>query len=316
MNLTYTPAKEEDVDYIISMLSNIYPISKKLQKEFKKHAVEVILQPNDHILREGGICKYMYFIKSGAVMGYTFHHEKQIITYITVENEFVSSLSGLYGEQPSKEAIKAIEPTNLLGVHTDILLGWYDQFFELNFVIRKVYENYYRDAQERSHIIRVGDAKERYLYFSRTREAAVKRLPVPILASFLDMKAQTLIKIKEELKNELTAKESKSLIITLIDYTITNQSFTNPKITSKIFADQNQISKKVLEHCLRKNLDINFKDFINGYRIAYFKELILKDKYSKKFTIDALAYRAGFSSRSKFYLAYKKLEGFLPSNKR
>lgn len=132
-NLLFRKANREDVDYIISMLSTIYPVSQELAAEFKKNAVETHLKTDDHILQQGDICKYMYFIKSGSVMGYTFHKETQIITYITVENEFVSSLSGLYGEQPSREAIKAIEPTVLLGVHTDILLGWYDKFFDLKF---------------------------------------------------------------------------------------------------------------------------------------------------------------------------------------
>jgi AraC-like DNA-binding protein len=313
MDLIYARAKENDVDYIIAMLSYLYPVSKKLQKEFKKHAVEVKLQQEDHVLLQGGICKYMYFIKSGAVMGYTYHQDKEIITYITVENEFVSSLSGLYGEQPSREAIKAIEPTVLLGVHTDILLGWYDKFFDLNFIIRKVYEIYYRDAQERSHIIRVGDAKERYLYFSKTREAAVERLPIPILAAFLNMKPATLIKLKKDLKKGGTTDESEILLEMLIDSLVSNQSFRNNKLTAQVLAKDNKISVKKLNSCIKNNLQKSFKDFINSYRIAYFKELVIQDKNLKMFTIEAMALQAGFTSKSSFYLAYKKQEGTNPS---
>lgn len=313
MDLIYARANEKDVDYIITMLSTTYPVSDELATEFKKHAVEVVLKTDEHILYEKGICKYMYFIKSGAVMGYTYHQEKQIITYITVENEFVSSLSGLYGDQPSREAIKAIEPTVLLGVHTDILLGWYDKFFDLNFIIRKVYENYYRDAQERSHIIRVGDGKERYLYFSQTREAAVERLPIPILASFLDMKPQTLLKIKKDIQIETIVGESEFLFKKITEHLTVNQSFKNKNLSAQLLADVNQISVKKLNDCIKKSLKLNFKDFINSYRISYFKELVKQDKNFKNFTIEALAHQAGFSSRSSFYLAYKKQEGIIPS---
>ncbi len=67
-NLIFKKGNKRDIDFIIVMLSNLYPVSKELQKEFKTHAVEVTLQTDDHILLAGGICKYMYFIKSGALM--------------------------------------------------------------------------------------------------------------------------------------------------------------------------------------------------------------------------------------------------------
>ncbi len=170
----------------------------------------------------------------------------------------MSSLSGLYGEQPLVESIKAIEPTVLLGVHTDILLGWYNKFFDLNFIIRKVYKNYYRQAQERSHVIRVGNAKERYLYFSKNRAAAVERLPIPILAGFLNMKPETLIRIRKEIKKEVGGSESEMLLNTLIDNLLAKQSFKDKNLTAKIFAKQNHITVKKLNDCINKNSFLNF----------------------------------------------------------
>lgn len=307
--LNLIAANVADIEYLCAMLSTIYPVSKELENEFKRYAIEVNLGLGDHLLEEGSICKYMYFIKSGAVMGYTHHNQKEITTYISIENEFVSSLSGLYGEMPSREGIKAIEPTVLLGVSTDILLTWYDRFFDLNFIIRKVYENYYRDAQERSHIIRVGDAKERFLYFLKTRGEAVDRLPTAILASFLDMKPQTLLKLRLELKNELSEEEIKSLLSKLENYLLVNQSFKDSKLNVAKFALANNITPKQLNSCINKNLKLNFKDFINRYRIANFKEQMLNDDNLKNLTVEAMAKFAGFSSRSSFYLALKQQEG-------
>lgn len=314
MYLNYKKAKETDVDYIIAMLSGLYPISKALAKEFKKHAITISLETDEHILKEGGICNYMYFIKSGAMMGYTIHKEKQIITYISVENEFVSSLSGLYGQQPSREAIKAIEPTVLLGVNTDILLGWYEKFFDLNYIIRKVYESYYRDAQERSHIVRVGDAKERYLYFLRTRNKAVERLPVEILAPFLDMKPQTLIRVKKEVNKGVTNEGSKELMNDIQEFIIKNETFRDKKASLKSLSRDINLSVSVLSNAIKSNLKLSFKDFINGYRIDYFKQLLKDVKHLRSFTIESLSADSGFSSRSGFYAAFKKREGISPKN--
>ena len=310
--INHVKAVVADVHYLIAMLSTIFPVSVELAKEFKKHAVKITLDLGEHILEQGGICKYMYFIKSGAVMGYTHHNQKKIITYITVENEFVSSLSGLYGEKPSREGIKAIEPTVLIGVHTDILLTWYERFFDLNFIIRKVYENYYRDAQERSHIIRVGDAKERFLYFSKTREAAVDRIPIDILASFLDMKPRTLLQIKKDLQRKVVNGESEVLLAELIAVMVDKQWFLDKNLTVQKFAIANQITERKLNNCISEHLNLNFKDFVNRYRISYFKKLYHQEHNLKSFTIESLALAAGFASRSSFYLAYKKVEGAFP----
>jgi AraC-like DNA-binding protein len=52
---------------------------------------------------------------------------------------------------------------------------------------------------------------------------------------------------------------------------------------------------------------LNFVDFINTYRINSIKEQIMQPENMQHFTIEALAYRSGFSSRSAFYKAFKKL---------
>jgi hypothetical protein len=49
-----------------------------------------------------------------------------------------------------------------------------------------------QDAQERTHIIRVGNAKERYLYFIEARHGFIDRLPIEHIASLLDMKPETI----------------------------------------------------------------------------------------------------------------------------
>ncbi|WP_299819208.1 cyclic nucleotide-binding domain-containing protein [uncultured Pontibacter sp.] len=144
--LAFTPVNPEDIAYIIGLFETQHPLCTELREEFHRHAIAVQLAEGKHLLHQGQRCHYIYFIRAGALMAYSLHKHKKITTYISVENEFVSSLSGLYGEEPSWEAIVAVEPKMVLGVHTATLQNWYQRFFDLNFIIRKVYEDYYRDA--------------------------------------------------------------------------------------------------------------------------------------------------------------------------
>lgn len=306
----FKPA-QSDIDHIVGMLSFFYPVSRDLAEEFHKHAFAIQLDKDQYLLRQGEICKSMYFIKTGAVMAYTEHHQKRITTYISVENEFVSSLSGLYGEQPSQEAIVAIEPSILLGVHTDILLEWYQRFFDLNFIIRKVYENYYRDAQERSFIVRMGSAKERYRYFLKSHSETVSRLPVKYVASLLDIKPETLIRIKKQ-----EGKDSKGglhQIIKQIDaYIVENKSFKDQNFKSSNLSAALNIPVYLISDAIKEHYKLGFNNYLNQHRVHYFKAEMNKQYNLQNFTIEAIALQSGFVSRSGFYKAFKKHEGISP----
>jgi AraC-like DNA-binding protein len=312
MSVKYTKTNPAHIDFIIALLSNYYPISKELATEFHKHAISIYLEKGDHILQQGEICKYMYFIKEGAMTAYSEHNLKKITTYISIENEFLSSLSGLYGKTPSKEAIVAVEPTLLLGVNTDILLGWYEKFFDLNYIIRLVYESYYQDAQERSHIVRVGNAKERYEYFIKSRGSSVERLPNDIIASFLDMKPETLLRIKKQMGQGFTKKDINSLALKIEDYVIKNEGFKNKNISTKILAKELNVSVSKIAYCFSNHYKLSFKDFVNKQRINCFKQLTIEENHLLKLTIESIASTAGFSSRSSFYKIYKQHEGIGP----
>src|SRR5690606_30117599 len=110
-----------DVKYIIELLSSIcpIPISEELKDAFFKYT-EYLEAPKETILlKSGEFCQYMYFIKTGAVMGQTTHNKKNIVTYISIENEFVSSITGLHGAAPSQESIIAVEDSQLLAIHNN-----------------------------------------------------------------------------------------------------------------------------------------------------------------------------------------------------
>ena len=310
--LQYIEANTEDIAYILGLLSRQHPISDCLQTEFYKHAIAMQLMEGEHLLYQGDQCNYMYFIREGALMAYSMFKGKKITTYISVEIEFVSSLSGLYGEQPSQEAIVAVEPTLVLGVHTDILQDWYRRFFELNYIIRQVYESYYRDAQERTHMVRIGNATERYHYFVKSKPGYIDRLPLECIASFLDMKPETLIRIKKQDKLKAQVYDAQTLLQQVADFMQETACFKDKTIKVHTLAVRLGIPAYKLSQALNTFAKTSFNDFVNQYRIAYLKEQLEKEELLQHYTMEALALQAGFASRSGFYKAFKKMEGISP----
>lgn len=134
--------------------------------------------------------------------------------------------------------------------------------------------------------------------------------------------AQTIILEKEIQKsnevNEL--RDKKEPIISETDLQQFNEIkekiqeqelFTNPKLNLRALSEALGVKEKELSRLINKCEEVNFYQFINAYRIEKFKQLV-KSSDAHHFTLLGLAIEAGFSSKSTFYMAFKKSEGMTP----
>ena len=92
----------------------------------------------------------------------------------------------------------------------------------------------------------------------------------------------------------------------------TEKPYLNGKLSLKQVATDLEISTNYLSQVINENMDMNFFDFVNGYRVEMVKEMI-KDPSTKNFTLLAIAYDCGFNSKSSFNSIFKKHTGVTPS---
>ena len=88
--------------------------------------------------------------------------------------------------------------------------------------------------------------------------------------------------------------------------------YLNGKLSLKEVAEKTNISTNHLSQVINENLEKNFFDFVNGYRLNLVKQKIKKPS-NKKYTILSLAYECGFNSKSSFNSIFKKHEGMTPT---
>jgi len=72
------------------------------------------------------------------------------------------------------------------------------------------------------------------------------------------------------------------------------------------------INVPTLSALINKEYGMNFNDYINQFRVRYFKELIRDSQYHQ-WTLEAIAYKAGFNSRTTFIRAFTKFAECSPS---
>jgi AraC-like DNA-binding protein len=117
-------------------------------------------------------------------------------------------------------------------------------------------------------------------------------------------------KIKYE-KSALTKDESLQHLDILKDYMIEEKPYLQPDLSINNLAETLNISSKILSQVINENLNQNFFDFINSYRIAEAKQKL--SDLEKKITVLEVLYSVGFNSKSAFNAAFRKHTGTTPS---
>lgn len=161
----------------------------------------VTIARGDLLVASGQHCNHLYFVYKGVLRGFVQQENKEITTWITSEDELVTSISSYYKQIPSIENIEALEECVLLSLHRDDMEYMYSHFPEVNTIVRTILERYYQDAEERAYVSRLNDATAKYHRFINTKSHLLNRIPLKYVASFLGMTLETLSRIRSRLSH-------------------------------------------------------------------------------------------------------------------
>ncbi len=92
----------------------------------------------------------------------------------------------------------------------------------------------------------------------------------------------------------------------------TEKIYLNSDIRIQDIAISLNLPVHVLSHIINANLNQNFYDFVNTYRIDEAKFRLQNEKY-KSLTIVAIAFDCGFNSKATFNRLFKQYTGLTPS---
>jgi len=112
--------------------------------------------------------------------------------------------------------------------------------------------------------------------------------------------------------SKLTTEEKDLIFDKLMKYLQSeDKPFVNPTISLSEVAKLLSVHAPQLSQVINEKAKLNFNDFINSYRIELAKQILNSPEFNK-LTIDAIAEKAGFNSKSPFYIAFKKHAGMTP----
>jgi len=106
--------------------------------------------------------------------------------------------------------------------------------------------------------------------------------------------------------------ESKLLEMRLLTYLDTEKPYLNPNLKLLDVAIALDIQPHVLSCIINENLNKNFLNLINGYRVEEAKNMLIINRYASQ-TILSIAYDCGFNSKTSFNRIFKEHTGLCPS---
>ncbi len=181
---------------LFNHIQGYYKLSSDALHILSESFEEVVFSKNDFLLQAGNTCRHLYFIKHGAVRGYYILENKEITHWFGFENDFVTSFHSFITGEASVENIQVIEGSILWKISKEKLNKLFNQYHEIERLVRIAYEKYYIRLEERFVNAQFKTAAERYESLILQSPHILERVSLGYIASYLGISQETLSRIR------------------------------------------------------------------------------------------------------------------------
>ncbi|MBM3439863.1 MAG: Crp/Fnr family transcriptional regulator [Bacteroidetes bacterium] len=197
---SYNQRRQEAVDQLLQVLQHLYPLTPAIQDYFREKVFLSFYDRGALVVEQHQTCEHYCFIASGALRGFVKHADKEITTWMSVENELVTSIYSLHQRMLALENIQAVEPSWLLQLKVEKMEALYRLHPDFNISGRILLQQYYRDAELRAYLARIPDAEQKYRFFRKQYPYLDQRMPLKLIASYLGIRHETLSRIRKRVE--------------------------------------------------------------------------------------------------------------------
>jgi signal-transduction protein with cAMP-binding, CBS, and nucleotidyltransferase domain len=204
---------EQHIDHQLTqarnLLSAYLPMEDKHWEVLKQGFRIRKYRKGDVILKEGQTETYLSILLSGITWHYVLVRGEEISFDFSFQNEFNCSYSSFIQQSPGRFYIQALDDCVLASLHYDFLQQLYEQFPISNKFGRTAVEQYYLWRERRELSLITESAKERYTHLLEKYPVYLERVPLKYLATYLNIKPESLSRIRKQLLGERKSKENR-----------------------------------------------------------------------------------------------------------
>ena len=184
------------MEALLKRLDSIFALQEPARSSFAAAWQPLSFPKGQHLLREGTVSNYLYFISRGVARIYYHKPQKEVTEWIALDHTFFFSINSFFNREPSKLAIHLLEPSELLVIHHDDLMRFCDQYHEVEKLFRRMITTSLLFSQERMESIQFETAQQRYQRLLERNPDILQRVSLAYIASFLGMTQETLSRVR------------------------------------------------------------------------------------------------------------------------
>src|ERR1700721_1374266 len=94
---------------LFTFLQAVHPLTTDLRNHLEQVVKEKYIAKKRCLLKEGSICREIYFVEKGMLRNYYIQGANTITSAFTRENEICTSSVSFFSQQPGIEYIEALE---------------------------------------------------------------------------------------------------------------------------------------------------------------------------------------------------------------
>jgi AraC-like DNA-binding protein len=111
--------------------------------------------------------------------------------------------------------------------------------------------------------------------------------------------------------SHLSDEDKEQIKKSILRYFEKKEVYLNPDLNMDLLSKALKIPKYQLTEVLNTTIGKNFFQFVNAYRVEEVKRMLVDPK--NLYSIEAIGYECGFSSKSSFYKEFKRITGMTPA---
>ncbi len=161
--------------------------------------VQMKFAKGEMILREGEVCRNLYYVDKGLVRQFYFKKGKEMTEYMGTEGSVIMCIESLFKEEPTHLQVEALEPVLIYALPKARLEEVAMHNVNIQILYRKILEESLINSQIHADLVRFETAQDRYQKLCKISPQLALRAPLVYIASYLQMTPETLSRVRSNI---------------------------------------------------------------------------------------------------------------------
>ena len=183
---------------ITEFLSTLVPFTTEELNDISSHFKKESVAKNQVLVRQGDVCKSLYFVEKGMGRSYYLNENgKEITQWFFGVGKFMSSVDSFFQQTQSLYHLEVLQDSVLYSISKDDIDQLFAKYHKMEKLGRLVTIEMLTKMVVKLNALQFQTAKERYDYMLTEFPDIAYQVPLGHMASYLGMTQETLSRIRK-----------------------------------------------------------------------------------------------------------------------